>query len=101
MILRATATLTTSFVVFVNRVGVEESLVFWGGSRVIGPDGGLVGEAPHFEEGLTLVDLDLDAVGRARNALPLLRDERLELTRRELDRIIETRGELSGGTPRT
>jgi len=101
MILRATATLTTSFVVFVNRVGVDEALVFWGGSRVIGPDGDLIGEAPHFEEGLTLVDLDLDAVGRARSALPLLRDERLELTRRELDRIIETRGELSGGTPRT
>ena len=27
--------LTTSFVVFVNRVGGEESITFWGGSEVI------------------------------------------------------------------
>lgn len=95
-ILRATAALTTTFVVFVNRVGVDESLVFWGGSRVLGPDGATVGEAPRFDEALAIVDLDLDAVGRARSSLPILRDERLELTRRELDRIIRFRGEIAG-----
>lgn len=90
-LLRATASLTTSFVAFTNRVGVDESLIFWGGSRVIGPDGVVLAEAPLFEEALLLAEIDLDEVARARTALPLLRDERLELTRREYDRIIATR----------
>ena len=38
-LLRTYAQLTTSFVVFVNRVGVDESISFWGGSEVIGPSG--------------------------------------------------------------
>ncbi len=93
-LLRATAALTTSFVTFTNRVGVDESLIFWGGSRVIGPDGVMIAEAPLFEEALLLAEIDLDEVARARTALPLLRDERLELTRREYDRIIATRAGL-------
>lgn len=93
-LLRATAALTTSYVAFANRVGVDESLIFWGGSRVIGPDGVVLAEAPLFEEALLLAEIDLDEVARARTALPLLRDERLELTRREYDRIIAARAEL-------
>ena len=93
-LLRATAALTTSHVAFTNRVGVDESLIFWGGSRVIGPDGVVIAEAPLFEEALLLAEIDLDEVARARTALPLLRDERLELTRREYDRIIATRAGL-------
>jgi len=93
-LLRATAALTTSYVAFTNRVGVDESLIFWGGSRVIGPDGVVLAEAPLFEEALLLAEIDLDEVARARSALPLLRDERLELTRREIDRIIATRAGL-------
>lgn len=93
-LLRSTAALTTSFVAFANRVGVDESLIFWGGSRVIGPDGVVLAEAPLFEEALLLAEIDLDEVARARTALPLLRDERLELTRREYDRIIAARAGL-------
>ena len=36
--MRTYAQLTTSFVVFCNRVGVDESISFWGGSEVIAPD---------------------------------------------------------------
>ena len=36
--MRDYAQLTTSFVVFCNRVGVDESISFWGGSEVIAPD---------------------------------------------------------------
>ena len=93
-LLRATAALTTSYVAFTNRIGVDESLIFWGGSRVIGPDGVVIAEAPLFDEALLLTEIDLDEVARARSALPLLRDERLELTRREFDRIIATRAGL-------
>ena len=45
-LMRAYAQLTTSFVVFVNRVGVEESVTFWGGSQVIAPAGEVLFEAP-------------------------------------------------------
>ncbi len=38
-ILRSTALLCSAYVVFVNRVGFEDGLGFWGGSRVITPTG--------------------------------------------------------------
>ena len=56
---RAYAQLTTSFVVFVNRVGVDESFTFWGGSEVVGPTGATVAQAPLHDEGLFLADLEL------------------------------------------
>ena len=37
LLMRTYAQLTTSFVVFCNRVGVDESISFWGGSEVIAP----------------------------------------------------------------
>jgi predicted amidohydrolase len=90
-LLRTYAQLTTSFVVFVNRVGVDESISFWGGSEVIGPNGDAIFSAPLYDEGLYFVDVDLGDVRRERIALPLLRDERLELAVRELDRIVSER----------
>jgi predicted amidohydrolase len=91
MLLRTYAQLTTSFVVFVNRVGVDESISFWGGSEVIGPNGEAVFSAPLYDDGLYFVDVDLGDVRRERIALPLLRDERLELAVRELNRIVSER----------
>jgi predicted amidohydrolase len=97
-LMRTYAQLTTSFVVFVNRVGVDESVTFWGGSEVIGPSGEPVFSAPFFDEGLYLVDVNLEDVRRERIALPLLRDERLELQARELTRIIAERAGLATDT---
>jgi predicted amidohydrolase len=90
-LMRTYAQLTTSFVVFCNRVGVDESLSFWGGSEVIGPTGAEVFSAPMFEEGLFTVDVDLADVRRERITLPLLRDERPELVAREWRRLIAER----------
>ena len=86
--MRAYAQLTTSFVVFVNRVGVEESVTFWGGSQVIDPAGRLSSAAPLLEEGPVRrrLDIDPDDVRRERIALPLLRDERPEFVLRQLER---------------
>ena len=94
-LMRAYAQLTTSFVVFCNRVGVDESLSFWGGSEVIGPTGAQVFGAPMFEEGLFTVDVDLADVRRERITLPLLRDERPELVAREWRRLIAERAGLA------
>jgi predicted amidohydrolase len=94
-LMRTYAQLTTSIVVFVNRVGVEESITFWGGSEVIGPDGAALFSAPFFDEGLYQVEVDLAEVRRARIGLPLLRDERPELEVRELARIVAERAGLA------
>jgi predicted amidohydrolase len=88
---RTYAQLTTSFVIFVNRVGVDESITFWGGSEVIAPDGSTVFSAPLHDEGLFIADLDLAAVRRERISLPLLRDERPEVVLRQLDGIVRRR----------
>ena len=94
-LMRAYAQLTTCLVVFVNRVGVEESITFWGGSEVIGPDGAALFSAPFFDEGLYQVEVDLGEIRRARIELPLLRDERPELEVRELARIVAERAGLA------
>jgi predicted amidohydrolase len=90
-LMRAYAQLTTSFVAYCNRVGVEESITFWGGSEVIGPSGATVFQAPLHDEGLFLADVDLADVRRERINLPLLRDERPELVLRQLERIVRER----------
>jgi predicted amidohydrolase len=93
--MRTYAQLTTSFVVFCNRVGVDESISFWGGSEVIGPSGAPVFSAPLFDEGLFFADVDLGDVRRERIALPLLRDERPDLVAREWRRLIDERAGLA------
>jgi predicted amidohydrolase len=93
-LLRAYAQLTTSFVVFCNRVGVDESISFWGGSEILGPSGETILAAPLFEEGLFVAEIAPADVRRERIALPLLRDERPEWNVRELARIVAERAGL-------
>jgi predicted amidohydrolase len=87
-LMRTYAELTTSYIVFVNRVGVDESVTFWGGSQVIDPAGEVRYEAPLLDEGLFITEIDLDDVRRERVALPLLRDERPDLVLRQLERLL-------------
>ena len=90
-LMRTYAQLTTSYVVFVNRVGVDESISFWGGSEVVGPSGASVTRAPLHEEGLFFAEIDPVELRHERIANPLLRDERPELVLRQLDRIARAR----------
>jgi NAD+ synthase (glutamine-hydrolysing) len=90
-LLRTYAMLTGCHVVFVNRVGVEESITFWGGSEVLDPSGRTVLRAPLHEEGLFVAEMDRAEVRRQRVATPLLRDERPEMVARQLERLIRQR----------
>jgi predicted amidohydrolase len=94
-LMRTYAQLTTSYVIFCNRVGVDESISFWGGSEVIGPNGGAIFSAPLYDEGLFTVELATADIRRERIGLPLLRDERPELQVRELSRVIAERAGLA------
>lgn len=88
------ALLGTVAVAFCNRVGNEEGLTFWGGSRLLAADGSTIVKGPLYEEALVVGALETDDLRMQRYGLPLLADERLELVRRELDRIIAERGGL-------
>ena len=97
-LMRTYAQLTTSFVVFCNRVGVDESISFWGGSEVIAPSGAAVFSAPLYDEGLFVCEINAGDIRRERVALPVLRDERPELQLRELSRIVAERAGLEPDT---
>jgi predicted amidohydrolase len=76
----------TLYVVFVNRVGHEDGVAFWGGSEVVAPDGTVVARAPDFEEQLLIAEIDPDLVERERDRNPLIRDERPDLVVAQLMR---------------
>ncbi|MHA6798454.1 nitrilase-related carbon-nitrogen hydrolase [Bounagaea algeriensis] len=77
------------WVVFVNRVGEESGVSFWGGSRVVAPSGEVVAEAPLREPFLTTVDIDVAQARRRRRELPLLQEARFELLAREARRLAD------------
>lgn len=90
-ILRAYAGLFTTFVVYAHRVGYEDGACFWGGSEIVTPTGERIAKARYLEEDFLVAELDPTEIRRARTMNPLLRDERLDLTLRELQRIVRTR----------
>lgn len=85
---QAYASLFTSFVVHVNRVGFEDGKNFWGGSSIADPNGEFLTRGHYFDETLIVQSIDLNQTRRTRARLPLLRDERPELMQRELARIL-------------
>jgi predicted amidohydrolase len=84
---RAFAQCLGAVVIFVNRVGFEDGLCFWGGSMAVGPDGRPIVQAPMFDESLTIAEIDPADLRRQRLITPLGRDERLLITLEELKRI--------------
>jgi len=82
------------FVVFVNRVGVEGRFRFWGGSHVVDPWGNVVAEAAQGDEQVLIVDIDLAEIRRRRRQVPLVKEARLGLIQREINRLLDEGGDL-------
>ncbi|WP_067930758.1 nitrilase-related carbon-nitrogen hydrolase [Alicyclobacillus kakegawensis] len=95
-LLQVYARLFGAYVVFANRVGFEDGVNFFGGSFVLTPDGEFAADGPVLEEALLLADVDMRAVRRVRYTTPMLRDERMDLVRAELDRIRAGNGGVQG-----
>lgn len=93
-IIRFYARMYQTFIVFVNRVGTENGLSFWGGSHVVDPWGEVVAEAAVGEEAVLTVEIDLDRVRERRRQVPLVKEARLGLLQRELDRLVAEGGDL-------
>ncbi|MDD5544729.1 MAG: carbon-nitrogen hydrolase [Acidobacteriia bacterium] len=91
---RTVAQFNTVYVVAVNRVGFEDGVNFFGGSLLVDPYGNVVARGKTLDEDLVIAEVDFDLVRRARAQVPLLRDENIELTMRELERISRDRFEL-------
>ena len=88
MVNQAYGSMFTSYIVHCNRVGYEDGKNFWGGSSVVDPDGEFMTHGLYFDEALITQEIDLNQLHRTRARLPLLRDERPGLVRRELGRIL-------------
>jgi predicted amidohydrolase len=85
--LRTYARLYGTQIAFCNRVGSEDGLVFWGHSCVLGPDGDVVAQASLYDEELVVAGFDEEHVRQARLSNPVLREEKIDLTVRELRRL--------------
>jgi len=76
------------YVLFVNRVGDDGGLQFWGGSQVVDPFGRVIAEAKLLEEDVIEADVHLAEVREARTVLHTVRDENLYFIRRRLDGVL-------------
>ena len=69
----------TVFLAYVNLVGNEEGLQFWGGSRLVSPTGDLLAKGKYYEEALVLCEVDYRSIRPAETFIPALRDLRPEI----------------------
>jgi len=67
------------FLTYVNLVGVEDGLEFWGGSRLISPSGKIIAKAKYNEEDLVTGSIDYADLNRVGIFVPTTRDARPEL----------------------
>jgi predicted amidohydrolase len=75
-LLEAHALFFQTWIVYCNRVGWEDGVFFWGGSRVIDPFGAQVAMLEGFETGRIDTRISSHELRRARVATPLLRDSK-------------------------
>jgi predicted amidohydrolase len=69
----------TTFLAYVNLVGVEDGLQFWGGSRLIGPQGRILTKAKYDEEDMVIGEVDYTDLRSIEPFVPTIRDLRPEL----------------------
>ncbi len=79
---------STAFVLYANRVGVEDGVTFAGGSFIFAPGGRLAGRAAYLDPELLFRRVDLSAVREARKKWLFKRDEKPEVVLRSLERAV-------------
>jgi len=86
---RAHAIANGVFVAVPNRVGVEGTVQFWGGSFVCDPFGQIVIQAGHDKEEVVLARCDLRKIERTRQHWPFLRDRRVDAYQGITNRLLD------------
>ncbi len=84
---------STAFVVYANRVGVEDGVTFAGGSFLYEPGGRLLARAPDLEPEFLVCDIDPVSVRKARRNWLFKRDDRPEIILRSLERQLREPGD--------
>jgi predicted amidohydrolase len=69
----------TVYFVYVNLVGTQEDLVFWGGSEIRSPLSHKIVKAPYYKESIKVCEIDLKELEIARANRPVLRDIRPQI----------------------
>jgi predicted amidohydrolase len=87
----ATAMFLNSRVLYCNRVGYEDGVNFWGGSEVIDPSGTVTARGAILEEDFVMAGISEAVLRRERISSPMMRDENLFITLKELKRIEKER----------
>lgn len=77
------------YVAFVNRVGVEDGVNFWGGSELVSPSGEPICRCANFDEDLRTVDIDPEQVRLARQLSRHFLDDDPRFTLQLLYRVLE------------
>jgi len=69
----------TAFLAYVNLVGIEDGLQFWGGSRLIGPNGRVLVKTKYDKEDLVIGEVNYADIRPIETFVPMLKDLRPEL----------------------
>lgn len=100
-LLVAQSTFFNTYSIFCNRVGFEDGVMFWGGSRMLSPFGHAIAQAkgldaqvvrgklPKFSAEMVKGEAQASALRRSRIFTPLLRDEKPRLMIEEIRRILD------------
>jgi predicted amidohydrolase len=69
----------TAFLAYVNLTGIEDGLQFWGGSRLVGPQGRVMAQARYDQEDFVTARIDYSDIRPVEAFVPTLKDLRPEL----------------------
>ena len=79
---------STAFVIYANRVGVEDGVSFAGGSFIFNPGGRLLARASTLNPELLVHSIDLAEIRQARTKWLFKRDEKPDIILRSLERVV-------------
>lgn len=69
----------TAFVAYVNLTGEDEGMQFWGGSKLVGPNGRILARAKYDDEDLLVGEVDYADIQSVQDFIPIFKDLRPEL----------------------
>ncbi|MBS7632370.1 carbon-nitrogen hydrolase family protein [Candidatus Bathyarchaeota archaeon] len=78
-LIAARAIENSAFMAYVNLAGIEDGLQFWGGSRLVGPQGKILAQAEYDKEDTVIGEVDYADLKPIEAFVPTLRDLRPEL----------------------
>jgi len=79
---------STVFLIYCNRVGIEDGAVFAGGSYIFSPRGRLIARASYLEKEFINQEIDLNEIRQTRKRWPYKRDDKPEIILEALKRIV-------------